>query len=43
MVIEIRVFWVGNFWEKISVYVQGMRGYTYVALKSTLQQEVITQ
>ena len=41
--IEIRAFGVRNFWGKISLYVQGMRGYIYVVLKSTLQQEVITQ
>ena len=32
-----------NFGEKISLRVQGVRGYVTVALKSTLQQEVIMQ
>ena len=31
------------FWEKISQHVQGVSCYVYVALKNTLQEDVIMQ
>ena len=37
------MFGVGNFGDKISLRVQGVRGYVYVALKNTLQEDVIMQ
>ena len=37
------MFWVENFGEEICLRVQGVRGYVYVALKSTLQEDVIIQ
>ena len=37
------MFYVGSFGEKISLRVQGVRGYVYVALKKTLQEDVIMQ
>ena len=37
------MFRVENFYEKISLRLQGVGGYVYVVLKSTLEQEVIMQ
>ena len=37
------MFRVETFYKKISLRVQRVRDYVYVALKSTLEQEVIMQ